>query len=263
MIRAIRYKLRMIRYYSAPRRRTLLTRLVDVGLVAAIVLAFPATFMGNAQFRIESVLIERDGHLSRTTNDTVIATLLDPDAPPTQRTDVPFGEFHLKLTESRTGWPAASSVTQSRVVLDLNRYDQAGVQRDTRLDPDDPLRLAILDGLHRSRNSEIGHRTAMPEEAMQVAAAYDALVNRWGAGDGTRELRVLAWTINTLVWWAILSVALPALAAMLWVVVLIIQFTQSDLARQRDAQGLCTRCGYDLFGLDFNARCPECGTIIE
>ena len=30
----------------------------------------------------------------------------------------------------------------------------------------------------------------------------------------------------------------------------------------RQASGLCVACGYDMHGLEFNERCPECGTLV-
>jgi hypothetical protein len=45
MIRRLRHKLRMIRYYSAPRHRTVWTRVMDVALIASFLLALPVTWM--------------------------------------------------------------------------------------------------------------------------------------------------------------------------------------------------------------------------
>jgi rubrerythrin len=31
---------------------------------------------------------------------------------------------------------------------------------------------------------------------------------------------------------------------------------------QRRREGKCTACGYDMTGLEFNERCPECGAQV-
>jgi hypothetical protein len=28
------------------------------------------------------------------------------------------------------------------------------------------------------------------------------------------------------------------------------------------SSGKCLKCGYDMTGLDFNERCPECGELV-
>ena len=33
-------------------------------------------------------------------------------------------------------------------------------------------------------------------------------------------------------------------------------------AQDRLVAGRCGRCGYDLTGLEFNERCPECGELV-
>lgn len=262
MLSYVRQKLRMIRYYSAPRRRTLLTRFVDAGLIAAIVLAFPAAWLADAEVEDEAVLIRRSGHLSRV-DGGVAARVLDPDAPAPPRSDVPYGEFHLTLIEQRRGWPVSSTVIQPHVELDLNLYDQPGMQRNADLDPNAPERLAILEALQRGRAAEMGRSQIDPDEAEAIAAAYDDLIRRWGEGGVRVERRVLGWTFNTAACWVILSFAFSAIAAVLWVMAMILLHNRETLKDQRRREGLCVNCGYDLYGLDFNERCPECGTIIH
>ena len=50
----------------------------------------------------------------------------------------------------------------------------------------------------------------------------------------------------------------------------ILQFAAMNLRARRDrgrlqrlATGRCAECGYDLRGLEFNERCPECGQLVE
>ncbi len=264
MLRPIRQRLRLIRYYSAPRRRTLLTIFVDIALVAAIVLALPTSYLVNTLVRRDVASIELDGHLTRLPDDGVQARILNPNLNQSPRSDVPYGEFHLSLTRTRSGWPASAAISDSRVRVDLNLYDQPNAQKDARLATDDPVYLAITDALEHS-----GAGTTIIVEAEDEASLrsseedYAELKARWRANEAANRHRPLAWIFNTLAMWALLSILLSALASSLWAVTLIFKNSRTGLAHQRRKEGLCVKCGYDLFGLDFNERCPECGTIIE
>jgi hypothetical protein len=262
MLGFVREKLRLIRYYSAPRRRTILTRFVDVGLLAAIVLAAPAAWLGDAEIRREVALIERDGHFTRQPGGGTGASIIVPDLPLMPSDDVPYGEFRLKLIEQRRGWPLNSTIIQPHVRLDLNLYDQPGTQRNATLAVDSPEHAAILEALEEARRNELAGAGDGNADDEAMAAAYDALIERWGRADRSVDRRLLAWAFNVGASWIILSFAFSALAAALWVCVMIVTHNRDLARRQRRGQGLCMHCGYDLYGLDFNERCPECGAII-
>lgn len=263
MHKYVREKLRLIRYYSAPRRRTQLTKFVDAGLIAAIVIAFPATYLCDISVRQESVIIDRDGELSRLAGDGVMARILNPDSPVQARKDVPYGEFHLKLIELRRGWPLKSTHEQTRVILDLNEYDKPVSQRNVQLDADDPLRIAILQAMEPALYSELTMSSGDGEEIAALRTGYANLIDRWREDSAGIDRRLWAWVFNTAAWWLMLSAIFSLMAAALWVILLIFLHNQQLLASQRQQEGLCANCGYNLFGLDFHGRCPECGTIIE
>lgn len=263
MHKYVREKLRLIRYYSAPRRRTKLTKSVDAGLIAAVVFAFPATYLCDISVRQESIIIDRDGELSRLADDGVMAKILNPQIPVQARTDIPYGDFHLKLIEVRRGWPLKSTHEQARVILDLNEYDKPGTQRDVHLDADDPLHIAILQAMDSGRKSEISMSRGGEEEIAALRTGYAILIDRWREDSVGINRRLWAWVFNTAAWWVMLSAIFTFMAASLWVLMLIFLHNQQLLASQRQQAGLCANCGYNLFGLDFHGRCPECGTIIE
>ena len=256
-------KLRLIRYYSAPRRRTKLTKFVDVGLIAAIVFALPATYICDISVRQESIIIDRDGELSRLDGDRVKATILNPEIPVQARMDIPYGEFHLKLIEVQRGWPLKSTHEQARVILDLNEYDKPGTQRDVHLDADDPLRIAILKAMDSAQYSELSMSSDDEEDIAVLRTAYANLIARWREDSVGIDRRIWGWVFNTILWWVVLSAIFSLMAAALWVLQLIFLHNQQLLASQRHLEGLCANCGYNLFGLDFHGRCPECGTIIK
>lgn len=255
-------KLRLIRYYSAPRRRTKLTKFIDVGLVLAIVLAFPATYVCDTIIRQNSVIIVRNGELSRLADNGVGAKILNPNAPAQSRKDVPYGEFIIQLIELQRGWPLKSTFEQSRVILDLNEYDKPGTQLDVHLEADDPLRLAILKAMDAGRISELTKSPGDAEEIDAVRKGYASLLERWREDEVGIDLRFWGWVFNTTFWWVTLSAMLSLLGVALWVLQLIFLHNQQLLASQRHQEGLCANCGYNLFGLDFHGRCPECGTEI-
>ena len=259
----VREKLRLIRYYSAPRRRTKLTKFVDVGLIAAVVFAFPATYLCDISIHQKSIIIDRDGELSRLADDEVMAAILNPDSPAQARTDIPYGDFHIKLIEVRRGWPLKSTHEQSRVILDLNEFDKPGTQRDVHLEVDDPLRIEILRAMDYARDRELSMNSGDEEDIAALHTGYASLIDRWREDSVGIDRRIWAWVFNTTAWWVMLSVIFTLMAAALWTLLLIFLHNQQLLASQRQMEGLCANCGYNLFGLDFHGRCPECGTIIE
>ncbi len=263
MHRYVQEKLRLIRYYSAPRRRTKLTRFVDVALIAAIVFALPATYLCDVSVRQESLIIVRDGELSRVGGDEVLATILNPEINFRARTDVPYGEFSIKLIELQRGWPLKSTYEQTRVILDLNEYDKPGVQRDVHLDEDNPLRKEILRAIDSAKYSELSMSQGDGEEIAALRTGYTNLIDNWREDSVGIDRRLWGWVINTVAWWLMLSAVFSLMAAALWVLLLIFLHNQQLLASQRHQEGLCANCGYNLYGLDFHGRCPECGTIIE
>ncbi|MCZ6835538.1 MAG: hypothetical protein O7G85_07170 [Planctomycetota bacterium] len=262
MVSFLKEHLRLIRYYSAPRRRSLLTRFVDVALILAIVMAFPAAWLLNAEVVHETILIERDGHLSRLPDGGVSASIVDPDTNGLTRDDIPYGEFHLKLVERRQGWPVSSTVMQPRVTLELNLYDQAGSQRDAHLDSESVEYRAILQALEFNRPYEFERNMINSQSGATSIEIYDDLVARWNDDGANVNHRILGWIFNTGACWVSLSFLLSGGALTFWVVTLL--FLHNNQIRQHDRriEGLCAQCGYDLCGLDFNERCPECGTVI-
>ena len=262
MIKALHYKLKMIRYYSAPRRRTILTKMVDVSLITAIILAVPATFLADVSLIREQTIISRSGHLSRVGDDGVSATILDPDVSAWSRTDIPYGEFHLTLVKRDQGWPIRSSSVQPRIELELNLYDQPGSKKGVVLADDDPLQEVILKALQAGLKKEMAAKHKDFTLADDLEANYTALIDCWQRRAAQRDVRLGGWISNMILWWLILSGSLSVMASGLWVVFMIFSHNNTIAASRRKSDGCCVQCGYNLYGLEFNARCPECGSEI-
>ena len=85
--------------------------------------------------------------------------------------------------------------------------------------------------------------------------------DRWRGGGPERRFRWLAIGAGALVWWVILYVlaALVILCARAWATARRRQ--RQDRWSVRRAEGRCAHCGYDLRGIEFSERCPECGHL--
>ena len=149
------------------------------------------------------------------------------------------------------------------MILDLNEFDKPGTQRDVHLEVDDPLRIEILRAMDYARDRELSMNSGDEEDIAELRTGYASLIDRWREDSVGIDRRIWAWVFNTTAWWVMLSVIFTLMAAALWTLLLIFLHNQQLLASQRQMEGLCANCGYNLFGLDFHGRCPECGTIIE
>ena len=155
----------------------------------------------------------------------------------------PIGEFTIHQPVHHHGWPVATSRHPQQAQLNLNLYDRPNTQIAVRLAESSPIRYAIEQSL--LRNHEIFLRDAYRQPRPPAEQIW------------------LGWIVASLMLWAMLAFLLPASIAMLRLLCLLVMQRRAKRIAYYRAKGLCPQCGYDLRGLEFNERCPECGAILD
>src|SRR5438876_2213081 len=67
MLRRLRHKLAMIRYYSAPRTRTAWSRAFDIAFFVSFFLCLPAAWIANASVVKSAIVIDLTGWIAEET----------------------------------------------------------------------------------------------------------------------------------------------------------------------------------------------------
>lgn len=241
MLRRIRNQLRLIRYYSAPRRASRLSRVSDAAVLAMLLAAWPATLLADRLFVVETASTAGSGlvleHGGRRWVEAFDARDDLPDA-----VDV-VGRFDVTRSISRHGWPFASSeragATSLAVTVDGRQLTEGELRADASLRHS--IEVAMLDaGLH-----EEVRRMRHPQE---VASRVDHDARAWVANG---MLMSIAFPLATWLVFAVLR-----LAAM------VVSTGRRSRRKQRADTGRCAACGYDLRGNLFGELCPECGNVV-
>ena len=244
MIRYLRRQLRLIHYYSATRDRTAWTVAAEWALLASILLAVPAMLLAERIVRRAETAEEVTGAISGKPNGPFTVILDQPDARFAHSRWDPYGDFDLTVADVHCGWPFTSAVERRPATLDLNVYVEQTVRRNARLDADDPLRVTIERAL--SENGETAMLGAWREERWpQLRRHYRGSVG------------------GTLVWWMMLSFVSVAGLHVIRFATIAMSVRRENIKTGRIARGRCPNCGYDMRGLEFNDRCPECGALVH
>jgi hypothetical protein len=243
-LKRLRRRMHLIRYYSASKAHDAWSRAFDAAVLITLPLALLCTcVMDRVVQRVEPV-DSRSGVLFRTT-DGPIGAKLDVEG---MRRATPtgthwFGEFTLHADRADNGWPFRTSSVMLSPKLRLNLYDTAAVDEDAQLAADDPTRAAIV--------------STMTQEGPTP------LLDRWQAtnASGPRDVSYWGWFFATALYWIALmmcSLVILRISRVLWVV----QHRRAHRKRRAHLQqNRCPACGYDLRGLEFHERCPECGEL--
>lgn len=237
MLRAVRDRLRLIRYYSATRPYNRWSRAADLSVAAALLLAWPATWMLDRTWVRSSQPESLTGKLLKDPDGRVWALVHETPRQQPPRGDAALhGAFQLTIEHEGRGWPFVSSVAPPVGNLSVQLFAEQS---------DAPVNPAI--------------------EASLVAVGHDHAVDALRAGNAesvTRSTRVAGWLANV----AVLSIALTIAA---WLALSIARgaWTLVDSARhmrrrKRRHDSRCPDCGYSLRGSTFSERCPECGALL-
>jgi hypothetical protein len=150
------------------------------------------------------------------------------------------GMWRISLDETRRGWPAIASIEREAPEISIDILGERAPR--TALPEGDPIRRAI----------EVSLRQEGPHELL------DAL-------DSRPRTRVIwyGWLASALMWWVALTLLIVftlTLAEYAW---RIRRARLGARGAERAATGLCPACGYDMRGLEFSERCPECGALVS
>lgn len=247
MLRNFRHKLRMIRYYSATRKATAWTRAMDMALIVSLPLALLATWVCDVAVMRKTVPIDLHGQLIRADDSNIVAAVMISDGPSRASIGRPIGNFQFQVEDDLHGWPLTTSVHRRPGRLDLDILSEAKPRQDVRLSADDPLRQAIAQAI-------------LEQDEQQALIA----LNNLDGDSGSSQVR--RYWVTTLadaaMWWIMLVLASSFSISMLRFGALIAKGRSSARRAQLRAQGRCIACGYDLRGVEFSERCPECGELI-
>lgn len=242
MFRRLRHKLRLIRYYSAARRRTGWDTAGDVAFFASFFLCLPLAVLANFLVERTSTAVDVTGRFVKDSGRLVAPLSASDTARSSTFAGASLGNYHLTARRSARGWPLTTSVVLYPAKLDVDILSEAAARPNAILSSDDPHRIAI-------------ETTLVEEQQHQALEAFTAnqpiVRQQW-----------LAWVIAAGVWWIMLAIGSSLMLGVARVATLWVLGKLSWRRVQLRAEGKCVHCGYNLHGLEFNARCPECGELV-
>jgi hypothetical protein len=107
--------------------------------------------------------------------------------------------------------------------------------------------------------------TAM-HDAIGAALAksrHTQLMAQWrGEAESPTETHWRAFALSAMLWWLMLLAFSLLLLGITRFGAALTRVRRLTRKYMRSSEGLCSHCGYDLRGLEFNARCPECGELV-
>ncbi len=242
----IRHNLRLIRYYSAPRRLGRWQRTADIAVLSAVLLGWPAAWILDIACVNTAAMGSAKGSLFRTP-DGQMRAYLSPDTPLklTVGDAVYCGTFAIRTSAADHGWPFVTSRHRPQAQLAVELLSPRRSLRNADLQLDSPLRTAIESAITNARDTATAAALWSPQTLPAVSQ------------------RRRAWLANVL----ILSILLPLAA---WAIVFVgrlswavVHFRTRTRRRLQRREGQCDACGYDLRAHTLSLRCPECGIPLE
>ncbi|MCH8165161.1 MAG: hypothetical protein IH889_06090 [Planctomycetes bacterium] len=245
VVRMIRNKLRLIRYYSADRPRSVWGRATNIAFAAALALTAPAVWLVDRAYVLRVSQLHISGRLNESADGTVWGGVV-PDVglrSPVGDDSVMSGMFQLAIGTEHHGWPFESSRRHPRAQLGLDLFARGEPQADVDLPAGSPLRAAI--------------------ELALLEAGHDEAVALWQGELPAVSHRLSAWLANGVVWYLLLSYTAWLGISFSRFTSRVVQVGRHARQQQRHREGRCVACGYDLRASEFSERCPECGTLAE
>jgi hypothetical protein len=246
MFRRLRHKLRLIDYHSAQRERTVWSRATDVALFVTLVMALPLTWLMDVAVVREHEAAFLSGAIGRRPGGVLHAEVIDDTTLARMWTQgSQMGNFELVLVNEHRGWPVTTSIRRPATKLNMNLFEWLKPnQKDVDIAGVDPTLRAAID-------------QAVDE------STHDEVRARWGAAVPGVERFVWGWLGSAILWWLLLFFGSAIVIQMLRLAAAWREARGAKRARRLAREGLCPACGYNLTGLEWSERCPECGELAE
>lgn len=248
MLRRLRNALRTIDYYSAARPRTIWDRLGLAALFVALALAWPVTWLADGLVARVEPVDAVTGRLARVAGTSEFVAAI-PTAEGSDfwtadaRATSPYGEFTLRLTDATRGWPFPTTVQRSAPTLTIDVYAEATERTAGRGEVDPAIAAAVDAAL-----------TLAGDTNMQAA---------WlDPQPGPSQRHLPGWFVNALIYLVALVLGLNLLVQSARFAAWSVRERSRYQQFVRSRRNLCPDCAYDLRGLDFGERCPECGALL-
>jgi hypothetical protein len=252
MWRSIKRRLDHIRYHSASRPVNRWSRAIDLAFIAAFLLSLPAALIADWTQYTDRSTFDVPGIFSQSTREGIQAWLINPQgarstnargsAPLGQGDETIIGNFNLSASERLRGWPLVTTVEGLPPRLHIDIIRETRPRTDVPRDAGDPLQLAI-------------------ERALNDDQRFDVLA-AWNARASTTSPLWWAWFPVVGAWWLMLFVSAAVVIQFLRLGSFWLTRRRLRRAYERRHAGKCAKCGYDMTGLEFNERCPECGAQV-
>jgi hypothetical protein len=244
MVNAVQKHLRRIRYYSASHQRTRWSNALDAALILTFLLALPVSLVLEYLVVRHAVVNAQHGRMDQQSDGGIASVLVDPDeAAAGWSAARPYGEFILYQTRLHRGWPWSTRWQDTPYQLSINIFSQ----------PDLTAEQALANQPHIAQAVEL---------ALVRGERVDVL-RAWQEGSTQRSRSWLISIVNALFVWLMLYVFAFVLISLARLMVGMYQIRTKRAAAERRRRGYCVACGYDMRGLEFHARCPECGDLVQ
>lgn len=246
MLRRARRFLRSIDYHSARRTRTVWTRLSDAALFAGPLLALAIAVVLHSAMPRDASPPPAEGMIGRSPPGEWAAWSLD------EWVDVErymmVGTFTVQLPLEVRGWPLESGRRAWPAAVTSQRtFPEPGGE----MLGDPAIRAVVEEAIKRTLRPE--HRPDL-DPTIFAAMSERREVSRF-------HLRPFLG--NVLLWWFLLALLLPLGVQLLRLGAWFGEGVRGTRQARLHRQGLCPSCGYDVRGIVWSERCPECGALLE